>query len=171
MAKAHQYRIVPANPAAHLFEVSVTVDQPDPAGQAFAIPAWVPGSYMIRDLSRHVVSIKAFCDGEEIPLSKTDKSTWLAAPCTSPLTIVAEIHAFDLNVRGAHLDTTHGFFDGASVFPVVSGQEDVACDVDIAAPPGKTGSDWRVATLFEKKGAKKTKVSGLNAKRALMDNV
>ena len=146
MANPHHYRIVPSNPAAHLFEVSVTVDKPDPAGQAFAIPAWVPGSYMIRDLSRHVVSIRAVCDGEDIPLVKTDKSTWLAGPCDAPLTLVAEIYAYDMNVRGAHLDQTHGFFDGASVFPGVVGQEDLACEVDIAPPPGNVGSDWRVAT-------------------------
>ena len=153
MATAHQYRIVPSDPAAHLFEVSVTVDRPDPAGQAFSVPAWVPGSYMIRDLSRHVVSIRASCDGEDVPLTKTDKSTWLAAPCDAPLTLVAEIHAFDLNVRGAHLDTTHGFFDGANVFPCVAGHEDLPCDVEILQPPGNVGSDWRVATSMRSAGA------------------
>lgn len=146
MREPHQYSIVATDPAAHLFKVSVTVATPSPAGQAFALPAWVPGSYMIRDLARHVVSIRAESEGREIGLTKTDKSSWLADPCDAPLTLTAQIYALDQNVRGAHLDTTHGFFDGSSVFPAVAGQEDVACHVDIQRPPGKIGADWRIAT-------------------------
>jgi len=42
-------------PEAHLYRVTCTVDDPDPSGQRFALPAWVPGSYAIRDFARHVV--------------------------------------------------------------------------------------------------------------------
>ena len=59
VAEPHQYRICPVDPAAHLFEVSVTISQPEPAGQLIAIATWVPGSYRIRDLARHVVGISA----------------------------------------------------------------------------------------------------------------
>ncbi len=116
MPRSHQYRITPKDPAAHLFELSLTVDKPDPAGQRFVFPAWIPGSYLIRDLARHVVSISAQAQGHDVELSKIDKSSWQADVCEAPLTITAEIFAFDLNVRGAYLDTTHGFFDGACVF-------------------------------------------------------
>ena len=64
----HRYSITPANPGAHLFEVTLTVEKPDPAGQVFAIPAWIPGSYMIRDYAKHVVSIRAESDGVGIAL-------------------------------------------------------------------------------------------------------
>ncbi|MGZ9030573.1 MAG: M61 family metallopeptidase, partial [Burkholderiaceae bacterium] len=46
------YAIRPADPAAHLFHVTCRVDQPDPAGQLFMLPAWIPGSYMIREFAR-----------------------------------------------------------------------------------------------------------------------
>ena len=153
MPKPHRYRITPSNPSAHLFELSVTVAEPDPAGQAFVIPAWIPGSYMIRDLARNVVSIRAESDGQEIGLTKIDKSSWQADVCEAPLTVVAEIYAFDLSVRGAYLDTTHGFFDGASVFPEVVGQGDVACHLEIAPPPTTIGGEWRVATSMRPLGA------------------
>ena len=58
MAPIH-YTIIPVRPEAHLYRVTCTVDEPDPSGQRFALPAWVPGSYMIRDFARHVVSIRA----------------------------------------------------------------------------------------------------------------
>jgi predicted metalloprotease with PDZ domain len=146
MPTPHQYKITPKDPAAHLFEVSLTVAEPDPTGQVFNMPAWIPGSYMIRDLARNIVAIRAEAAGDEVNLTKIDKSSWQADVCEKPLTIIIEIHAFDLNVRGAYLDTTHGFFDGACVFPAVVGQEDLDCHLEISPPPANIGGDWRVAT-------------------------
>jgi len=155
MSTPHQYSITAIDPGAHLFSVSVTVAKPDATGQEFAIPAWVPGSYLIRDLARQVVTICAAADGREIGLRKTDKSTWKADPCDSPLTLTAKIYAYDLSVRGAHVDTTHAFFDGACVFPAVVGQEDKACELNILPPQKSVDSDWRVATSMQPLGAKR----------------
>ena len=58
-----RYRIVASDPNAHLFEVSCTVADPDPDGQAFRLPAWSPGSYLIREFARHFVSVRAECEG------------------------------------------------------------------------------------------------------------
>lgn len=141
-----RYTIFPKNPGAHLFEVTLTVDQPDPIGQVLSMAAWIPGSYMIRDYARHIVGIRAESDGVEVTLSKSDKSTWIADPCNGPLQITAEIYAHDQSVRGAHLDTTHAYFNGTCVFLKVHGKESLPCEVDIQAPPPPIGKDWRVAT-------------------------
>ena len=150
-----RYRIEPKNPEAHLFEVTVTVPAPDPAGQLFVIPAWIPGSYLIRDFARNVVSIRAESEGRDIGLTKTDKSSWQADPCDGTLLLIAEIYAFDLSVRGAHLDATHAYFNGPSVFPAVAGQENTACELDIAPPPAPLGSTWRVATAMRTRTAER----------------
>jgi predicted metalloprotease with PDZ domain len=149
----HRYRISPHDPAAHLFEVRLTVANPEPQGQEFAMPAWIPGSYMIRDYARNVVSIRAESDGLDVPLTKLDKSRWRAAPAHKPLTLIAEIHAYDLSVRGAHLDTTHAYFNGPCVFFAVCGQEDLPCEVEIVPPAGNAASEWRVATSMRRKDA------------------
>lgn len=149
MSVTHRYRISAEDPAAHLFEVAVTVQQPDPAGQAFSMPAWVPGSYLIRDFSRHVIAVSASANGADVGIFKTDKSSWMAEACEGPLTATFAIHANDQSVRGAHLDTTHGFFDGASVFASVAGQEDMRCELEIAPPAKGVGGDWRVATSMQ----------------------
>ena len=133
MSTTLHYRIRPKDPAAHLFEVSLTVDAPDPSGQVFAMPAWIPGSYMIRDYARHVVAIRAEAGGRAVDLKKIDKSSWQAEPAQHPLTIVAEIYAHDPSVRGAHLDTTHAYFNGPCVFLAVAGQENAACELDIGS--------------------------------------
>jgi predicted metalloprotease with PDZ domain len=141
------------DPAAHLFEVSLTVDKPDSSGQVFAMPAWIPGSYMIRDYAKHVVAIRAESDGLAIDLRKLDKSRWQAAATDRPLSVVAEIYAYDPSVRGAHLDTTHAYFNGPCVFLSVAGQEDAPCELEILPPDGAVNQDWRVATSMRSKSA------------------
>ena len=148
---AVRYRIQPVHPAAHLFQVTLTVDRPDPTGQRFALPAWIPGSYMIRDFARHVVRIAAQADGAPATLAKLDKHTWQCAPLppkTRRLVLTYEAYAWDLSVRGAHLDQTHGFFNGSSVFLRVVGRERASCLVDIRAPPGAATRGWQVATAL-----------------------
>lgn len=145
-----RYTILPRHPEAHLFEVTCTISAPYPEGQRVMLPAWIPGSYLIRDFARHIVSIRAQALGREVALTKLDKHTWRAARGVGgPLTITCEVYAWDLSVRGAHLDTTHGFFNGTSVFLRVIGSEDVPCLVDIRAPAGERYRDWRVATALE----------------------
>ncbi|WP_340527032.1 peptidase M61, partial [Cupriavidus necator] len=146
-----RYAIAPLQPEAHLFAVTVTVSEPDPAGQCFSLPAWIPGSYMIRDFARNIVRIRADAGGREVRLTKLDKQRWQAAPASladGPLTLSYEVYAWDLSVRAAHLDTTHGFFNGSSVFLCVDGQAERPCTVDIHAPAGEAYRDWRVATAM-----------------------
>ena len=153
MSQPNSYSIRPKDPGAHIYEVRLTVCSPDQAGQIIEMPAWIPGSYMIRDYAKHVVAIQAESDGCDVALHKLDKSRWQAAPVERPLTFTLEIYAHDESVRGAHLDTTHAYFNGPCVFPSVSGQEHVACVVEILPPEAPIGEDWRVATSMRCKDA------------------
>jgi len=155
--KPIQYSIVPKNPAAHLFEVTLAVAEPDPEGQVFSVPVWIPGSYMVREFARNVVSLSAHsAAGRRVKIAKTDKQTWRAAPCDGPLTLVYEVYAWDLSVRAAHLDDKVGFFNGTSVFLSVAGQENSPCQIDIRKPEGEAYKGWRVATaLPEARGTRR----------------
>src|SRR5713226_2275582 len=96
---AIHYSIVPHDPAAHLFAVSVSVVDPAPEGQLFALPAWIPGRYMIREFARNIVQSRAESGGKKVLLKKRDKHSWQAAPCHGPLTLHYEVYAWDLSVR------------------------------------------------------------------------
>jgi len=152
---AVQYTIVPIDLAGHLFNVTVTVANPAPDGQEFALPAWIPGSYMIREFARNIVRIRAEAGGVAVALTKLDKHAWRAAPANGPLTVHYEVYAWDLSVRAAHLDQTHGFFNGTSVFLRVLGQEATPHQVDIQRPGDAAARTWRVATSLPEQGAKR----------------
>ena len=164
MSDAHRYSIWPLNPAAHLFEVRLTVANPEPEGQVFAMPAWIPGSYMIRDYAKHVVAIRAEADGVGLSVKKLDKSRWQTQPTERAVTLILEIYAHDESVRGAHLDMTHAYFNGPCVFPAVVGQEDVECKIDIAATELPEARNWRVATSMNRAGAEPYGFGGYIAK-------
>jgi len=147
------YCIQPIRPEAHLFRVTCSVPVPDPEGQMFTLPAWIPGSYMIRDFARNVIWLTASNAAGAVDVVKTDKQSWRCAPCAGPLTVEYEVYAWDLSVRAAHLDTTHGYFNGTSVFVAAQNFEDRPCRVEILPPEGQAYCDWRVATALPRDGA------------------
>lgn len=148
MTRSVFYAIVAKDLAGHLFEVTLTVAEPDQAGQSLTLPAWIPGSYMIREFARHIVQISATSQGKKIRLKKVDKHTWQAAVCAGPLVVVYQVYAWDLSVRAAHLDQSHGFFNGSSVFLAVAGQENYPHIVDIIKPADAACKQWRIATAL-----------------------
>jgi predicted metalloprotease with PDZ domain len=148
---AIHYAIRPADPGAHLFQVTVEIDRPDPQGQVLRLPAWIPGSYMIREFARNVVRLRALDGaGRRVRVGKTDKHTWRCAPVAQgeALTLAYEVYANDLSVRAAHLDTTRGFFNASSVFLAPAGRESEPCRIDIFAPADRRYRTWRVATAL-----------------------
>src|SRR5712692_6756364 len=109
MTRPIRYTIVPARPEAHLYRVTCTVEDPDPSGQRFALPAWIPGSYMIREFARHVVSIRAVAV-EGLRPGQTGLDSVLAKRRAGErLTIHAfrrdELMSFEVRLKRAEADT------------------------------------------------------------------
>lgn len=139
-----EYEVSAASPRRHRFRVICTVPAPDAEGQRFTLPSWVPGSYLIREFARNILSVSASDDaGNPVAVHKRDKQTWQAAPVAGALTLTYELHARDSSVRAAYLDDRRGFFDGTSVYLRPVGGEAAPCRVRLPPLPE---SDWRVAT-------------------------
>ncbi|WP_319018085.1 M61 family metallopeptidase [Gallaecimonas mangrovi] len=145
MIAAIHYDIKPADLSRHLFDITLTIDEPDQNGQQLWLPAWIPGSYLIRDFAKHMQWIEAVDeDDAPVAIQKLDKARWQLAATEGPVKVRYQVYAWDLSVRGAHLDETHGFFNGTSVFLAVSGQENDPVSVDIQPP--SEAPHWKVAT-------------------------
>jgi predicted metalloprotease with PDZ domain len=145
-----EYRICAAHPSAHLFEVECRVPDPDPEGQLLTLPAWIPGSYMIRDFARNIVSLQAFSAGRPTEVEKLDKQTWRCITGGTPLIVRYQVYAWELSVRGAYLDPTRGYFNGTSVFLRVEGKSGRPCVLDIEIPTAAGQESWQVATALPK---------------------
>lgn len=129
------YSLEPFDPSGHRFRVTVTIPAPAARGQVVSLPAWIPGSYLVRDFARQIETIEARCGSKKIALTKIGNHSWRAAVCSSPLTITTTVYAYDLSVRGAHLDQSHAFLNGTSVFLCIHGSESLPCVVNLLPPP------------------------------------
>ena len=141
------YRVDAADPAAHLFQVTLTVQQPQ-AGQRVSLPAWIPGSYLVREFARHLQKLAARQDGRPLAVNQIDKATW-QVDCvpSSPLVLTYEVYAFDNSVRTAWLDSQRGFFNGTSLCLKVHGQAQEPHELELVAP--RAYPHWEAATGLE----------------------
>ena len=131
---------------AHLLTVEAVFGEVGPEGLELWLPVWIPGSYMVREFAKNIVTMKAFDGGRAVPIDKTGKSSWRVHGPARQLTVVYEVYAWDLSVRTAHCDLTHAFFNGTSVFLAARGREAHPHRVVLVAPPHDTS--WEVATTL-----------------------
>ncbi len=138
------YRVEAANLHAHLYRITLTVHRPA-FGQRLMLPVWIPGSYLVREFSRHVQGLHARQRDREIALTQLDKHRWEAA-CEpgDPLEITCEVYAFDASVRTAWLDPDRGFFNATSLCLMVEGQDHVRHELQVVRPDAC--DLWKVAT-------------------------
>ncbi len=117
------YRIEPTDLHAHLFTVTLTVRRPA-ASQELSLPVWIPGSYLVREFSKNLQSLKAQQGQRALQPVQLDKHRW-QVQCTDnkPLALTYQVCAYDSSVRTAWLDASRGFFNGTSLCLRVHGQE------------------------------------------------
>ena len=111
------------------------------------LPAWIPGSYMIRDFARNIVSLHVISGGNTPEVTKLDKQSWRLDGCEGEVSVHYQVYANDLSVRSAHVDNTHAYFNGTSVFLRLEGSEQEPHLVTIE-PSDQLPAGARVATTM-----------------------
>jgi predicted metalloprotease with PDZ domain len=129
---------------AHLFSVTLNIAEPV-ADQTVSLPVWIPGSYLVREFSKHLQNLSARQGRRQLAVEQLDKCSW-RIPCKTgePLVLRYEVYAFDPSVRTAWLDSRRGFFNGTSLCLRVHGQEDRAHRLQLL--PVKGQPRWQAAT-------------------------
>lgn len=104
--------------------------------QELWLPTWIPGSYLIREFSKHIESVKAYDEaGRMLDIKKTSKNRWRLFNTDHELmTIEYDVYAYDLSVRGAYVDQTRLYINPACVCLALEGQEQSACEVEVFLP-------------------------------------
>ena len=109
----------------HRFDVSLTIQKAvlkkltgnGQAGLILQLPAWIPGSYMIRDFSKHLENLKISTEQSKSSLKAIDSHTWQINDLSmaADLELTYQVYAFDTSVRTAYLDQTRAFFNPTSL--------------------------------------------------------
>jgi predicted metalloprotease with PDZ domain len=139
------YHVSIPEPHTHLVHVRLEVDAA-PGPLRLVMPSWTPGSYLLREFPRNVQQFRAE-DPAGVPLAwaKMDKNTWqLEVPAGGGRVIARyTVYANELTVRTSHVDASHAFLNGASVFLYVEGREREPLEVEIDAP-----AEWHATTAL-----------------------
>ena len=118
----------------HLVHVTVRF-LADPT-QVLSLPTWIPGSYLIREFSKHIEGVKAFDEaGRQLKIQKFEKNKWRLFNTDHELiTVEYDVYAYDLSVRGAYVDGTRLYVNPACTCLGLEGQENKAIEVEIFLP-------------------------------------
>ena len=104
--------------------------------QELWLPTWIPGSYLIREFSKHIESVQASDEaGRLLSIKKTEKNRWrLFNNDHELITVEYDVYAYDLSVRGAYVDQTRLYVNPACVCLGLQDQEQSPCEIEIFLP-------------------------------------
>ncbi len=158
-----RYSLCFADPAGHLLDI--TLDLPAARSEErFRLPAWIPGSYLIREFARHIVSLRAEQLGRQLRAEKIDKATWqVRAQEGLPLKLRYQVYAWDRSVRGNHFDCDRGFVNPAACLLERLDAPDSELQLEVLPPNFPGGELWRCATSMQPQSVD---VSGFGLYRA-----
>ena len=140
-----RYTIKPI-PSASTFLVDLEFDAQGEV--VLRLPAWLPGSYMIRDMAAEIQSLRVTAGSENLFCQKVDKSSWRVAVGARQrkIRVRYEVFAQDCSVRRAYLDTQRAFLTFSSLCVCPVGFEEEPVKVTIIEPGMTQG--WKVATAL-----------------------
>jgi predicted metalloprotease with PDZ domain len=143
-----EVRLSMPQPWTHYFEVQMMLEGIKASDLDFVMPAWTPGSYVIREFARNVQNFAAAdASGKPLPWHKTSKAKWCVHSGGSEKVVLNyRVYAFEPTVRTSFLDDSHGYVNGASLFFYLEGFWKIAYRLTIIPYGG-----WaRVSTSLEK---------------------
>lgn len=110
------------------------------------LPVWIPGSYMVREFSKNIVSINTLQMSHK--LIQLNKNAWEISNLTpnTEVNILYNIYAYEIGIRTAFLDFNRGYFNNTSLCLYVDGQQNSKHIITVSQLP----QNWQIATGLEK---------------------
>ncbi len=150
MSQPWHYVVAMPQPQNHLFHVSLMISDWHQDYLDLHLPVWTPGSYLVREYAKNLQDFSATdAKGKNLAWQKITKNHW-RVQVNQQLSnqqicqINYRIFANELSVRTNHLDSSHGYFNGAATFMFVPGFEAHAFTVEILVPQ----ENWQIATAL-----------------------
>ncbi len=138
------YTLEITNPQNHIAKIKIDAIKPkNQSTLKFFLPSWSPGSYLMREYTSHVRSIRALNKtGEYLYFEQLEKGIWeidwSRSECkteSAEFSLEYEVYCHDLTVRTCHIDESHAFLHGPALFMGVVGQNVVDPVLRVKFPP------------------------------------
>jgi predicted metalloprotease with PDZ domain len=101
------------------------------------LPVWTPGSYLIREYSRHLESVHAAGpDGSPLRLSKTRKNRWrIQTGGAQEVRLCYSVYCREMSVRTNWVEESFAFLNGAPTFVTLPELLDQPHEIQFDLPP------------------------------------
>jgi predicted metalloprotease with PDZ domain len=141
-----EYTVSLEAPQTQTFQVTMLVRSVASRTLDVAMPVWRQGKYAVIHPAATVRGVTAAtASNKPLVIRKTDKTTWRIEADGAPEILVRyTVYANSLNDRTRHVDDTHAFLSGATVFLYVPDRRREELLVRLEAP-----TDWQVSCGLE----------------------
>lgn len=133
-----------AQAAQHLIEVEVQLRLPAQTDDSLllSLPAWAPGSYLVRDYARHLEGLRAADEhGQARAVEKVRKDSWrIELGGARALTVRYRLYARELSVRTNFVNAEVALVQGAASFLGCASLQGLAHELEVHLPPGWTSA-------------------------------
>jgi predicted metalloprotease with PDZ domain len=131
-------------PAPHTHYVHVRAEIPSAGRDSveLSMAVWTPGSYLVREFSRHVEAVTAETPGGgQLHVEKTTKNRWRVASDGAASVIVSyRVYGREMSVRTNWIEADFAFINGAPTFLTLAGDSVRPHEVSIVPAAGWTRS-------------------------------
>jgi predicted metalloprotease with PDZ domain len=124
------------DPHRHLVQVTLHLT-PRCLRLELQLPAWTPGSYLIRDHVRHLEALEVVQGENRHVPTRVSEACWrLSLTSLEPLVVRYRLQAMELSVRTCHLSADHGFLALAAVVLEATGERWHPHRLELRLPEG-----------------------------------
>ena len=141
MSQAISFQISVPRPHSHLLDVEMTVEGLGEQSELILrMPVWTPGSYKIREYSKHLQDFEVRDGDGRCTVEKFDKASWrIDVGDRDRITVGYKIYGFEISPRYNHVDGSHAFINPVASCMYPEGRLDESVQLKVVAPR----SDWR----------------------------
>ena len=137
------FRISVPEPHSHLLAVEMRIEELTERDELILrLPVWTPGSYKIREYSKHLQELEIRDgDGEICDVEKIDKAGWeVDVEDRTSLVVRYRVYGYEISPRYNHVDGTHAFINPVATCLYPEDQLDAPVSLEVVAPE----ADWEV---------------------------
>lgn len=128
-------------PQTHYLEVTASIPAGKPEIEIY-LPVWTPGSYLVREYSRHIDHFQAKTpSGDALVWQKTRKNRWkIQTRGAGRIEAVYQVYARENSVQGNWVDAGFAMLNGAPNFVTLVGAEKRPYEVKLELP-----ASWKLS--------------------------
>ncbi len=134
------YSINIESPEEHYVDIKIMGEWPSNCDElCFYLPVWSPGSYLVREYSKNLEKFEAKGPKNNFfDFDQRDKNSWVVKKSlkdAKEFEISYRVYCHELTVRTSHMDASHAFLHGPSLFMGIEGQTLTSLEISVQFPP------------------------------------